>query len=401
MIDIIMFCFNDRWQDWQAWGFPTRSPILAKNLFESVQVRYMLIINAPTSYAMGLYRHMSGLRQTGSKVLSAHRGQAYLTEQIGKIFTIDQLRWLPREGSSPIPYKLNCAMHDKGLIGYIRDKIDELSMENIVLWLNNPLAARFIGKFGEKLCVYNAVDDWPLHPKLSPMRTLLERNIYVIQDRADAVFAVSSRLVDKLSGGKARAFLIPNGVDFEGYERVGVSEPEDLSDIQCPRVGYVGNMQERFDVDLFEKVIKQTPDISYVFVGPVFSHKHFESLERYTNVHFIGTRDKQDIPLYIKGFDVCVMPHKIDDFTKAMNPIKLYEYLAAGKPTIITPIPGLDSFQGVVEVADDADMFIRKIRNALHNKNEDQNLARISFAKANTWSNRVNEITGIINGLMH
>ncbi|MHB8840634.1 MAG: glycosyltransferase [Candidatus Aquicultor sp.] len=399
-IDIIMFCFDDRWQDWEKSGFINRSPILARSLHASEQVRHMIIVGASTSFPRGAYRYLLKHAEIGGRVLERHGAQFYFTERIGTIFTVEQLRFFPRESSTPLSYKLNCIAHDRGLIGYIKSRVKELGMQDTVLWLNNPLAARFIGKFDEKLSVYNAVDDWPLHPRFALMRQSFEQNINRIREEADAIFAVSDRLVDKLNGSKAKAFLIPNGVDLDGYMQVDTRVPEDLACINSPRVGYVGVMQERFDTDLFRTVVEQTPDISYILIGPLFSPTHFTALKAYSNVHFLGSRNKRDIPAYIKGFDACVMPHRIDDFTKAMNPIKLYEYLAAGKPVISTPIPGLDAFNGFVEFAGDANCFIRKIKTALSADQADRIPARIEFAKENSWSSRIENIAAIIHRLM-
>ncbi len=399
MIDVIVFCFDDRWQDWQKLGFPARSSIIAKSFAEHSEVGRMLIVGAPTSFPKGAYRYLLKPGEIGGRVLHRHKDQFYLTEQIDNVFTVEQLRFFPRESSNPLFYRLNCLAHDNGLVDFVKSKIGQLNMGNIVLWLNNPLAARFIGRFNEALTVYNAVDDWPLHPQLAPMRGSLEDGIATIKERADAVFAVSKRLTDKLNGNRAKALMVPNGVDLRDYDKHNVYEPGDLTGIRHPRVGYVGVMQERFDIDLFEKVVIRTPEISYILVGPLFSPAHFNPLKKYENVHFLGRKNKRDVPAYLYGFDVCVMPHTISDFTVAMNPIKLYEYLAAGKPVISTPIPGLDLFQGFVEFADDAAGFERKIKMALSTNQASQNTARIAFAQENSWSQRVEEMLKVINDL--
>lgn len=396
MIDILMFCFNDKWQDWEKTGFPMRSPIIARSFHQDVRIGRMIVVNGPTSIPVGLYRHLLHPPQIRPRTLQIYQGQLYLSERINNTLIVEQLRALPRETCNPLFYRFNCSLHDRDLIAFLRRKIKEFEMKNVVLWLNSPLAARFIGQFGELLSVYNAVDEWSLHPKFAPIKSLLEHSSAMIDKKADIVFAVSDRLVDAFSRGHARAILIPNGVDMAEYEMPDRPEPEDLFRIKHPRVGYVGFMQERFDVTLLGQIAERTPDISYVLAGEVFTPKHFEPLKKHQNIYFLGPKNKREVPAYIKGFDVCMMPHRIDEFTSAMNPIKLYEYLAAGKPTISTPVPGLDRFRGVVEFAHDAESFVHLINNALLDTRETRQSERIKFARANSWSNRVNEIIEII-----
>jgi glycosyltransferase involved in cell wall biosynthesis len=147
-------------------------------------------------------------------------------------------------------------------------------------------------------------------------------------------------------------------------------------------------MQDRFDVGLMADVARGMPDAGFVLIGPVFTPGLFEPLRRLPNVFFTGRVHQTEVPALIKLFDVCIMPHVKDGLTAAMNPLKLYEYLAYGKPTVCTNAGDLEQFDGLIEIAGDAGEFRSKIEAAL-DEHPEKKRARIKFAGRQDWSKRV------------
>ncbi|MBI4733415.1 MAG: glycosyltransferase, partial [Rubrobacteridae bacterium] len=157
-------------------------------------------------------------------------------------------------------------------------------------------------------------------------------------------------------------------------------------------------MQDRVDIELAVKIAHSIPEANFVFAGPVFTPHLFEPLKKLPNVVFTGRVHQSKIPAFINFFDVCIMPHVKDSLTAAMNPLKIYEYLALGKPVVCTDVGEIDQFDGLVETACDFEVFREKVlrflnyaENHADSKSEPSLMkdARIEFAAGQSWSERV------------
>jgi glycosyltransferase involved in cell wall biosynthesis len=148
---------------------------------------------------------------------------------------------------------------------------------------------------------------------------------------------------------------------------------------------------------LVGQVARARPGWSFCFVGPVWSTKqeHVAALETLGNVHFLGARPFDALAAYLRGFDVCTLPHVISALTRSMDPIKLYDYLATGKPTVSTPVAGVERFADVVYIGETADAFLSGLERALL---EDGALRkrRMSHARENTWPQRAREMWKVV-----
>jgi glycosyltransferase involved in cell wall biosynthesis len=189
---------------------------------------------------------------------------------------------------------------------------------------------------------------------------------------------------------------MPNAVSYEFFNHVVANNelPEDVRKIPPPRIGYVGVFEDRIDVDLLSQTAARLPDCSFIFVGPV-RRSQVKKLKDLDNVYFLGKKPYQKMPAYIKSFDVCLVPHKVDRFTESMNPLKIYEYLACGKPVVATPVAGLELFGGLIRVAQTHSSFATGIVESLTDGAE---LVELRKAKAqkHSWSNRVEKMLNII-----
>ena len=133
------------------------------------------------------------------------------------------------------------------------------------------------------------------------------------------------------------------------------------------------------------------PDWTFAFVGP---DRGF-GIERFTNcknVYFFGLKPISELPKYLAGFDVCIIPYKVDAYTSGVMPIKFFEYLATGKPVVSTPIPEIARFSDLIDTASVAEEFASAIERRLSNDPEDQRQWRIDVAKSNSWETRIREI---------
>jgi teichuronic acid biosynthesis glycosyltransferase TuaH len=386
---IAYFCLGDKWQDWERRGFANRTANIALELSCHPRVKRLVVVNNPTSYA-AVFARM--LKQKGKAIYPAVR---QVREVDKKVTTIEQIRLLPKERANATAFSINKTLFRSKLIGLVENEIYPREDSKLVLWLNSPVFADMIGELGEDLVVYDARDDWIHHPQLKPINKSLGCGYRDIKKHADLVFAVSQSLVETFNDGKPDAKLIPNGIATGLFNASLRYEPlPELQLLARPVVGYVGKMQDRFDVDLMVEVARGFPGASFVFVGPVFTPHHFEPLRKLANVLFTGRVHQSRIPQFISAFDVCIMPHVKDRLTAAMNPLKIYEYLALGKPVVCTDVGELSQFAGLVETAGDAEAFIREIKhlaNPVGQTRETQSSreARIKFASGQGWTERV------------
>ena len=270
-----------------------------------------------------------------------------------------------------------------------------------LLWLSHPLQAWYLDEFsGMDLVCYDWTDDWTQYSSLpvKDRQELVAGNDRILT-QADLIFAVSERLISRARQGNPNAFRAPNATDFELLSPA--SEPgelaADLEAIPEPRLGYIGQIGENIDYDLIQKTAEGHPEWSWVFVGPTWATREAEitRLDQLANVHFLGGRPHSQLVKYLRGFDICVMPHLDNPLTRSMDPTKLYDYLASGKPIVSTRVAGTERFGESLYLGDDPTEFERAILAAL-TENADQRQTRLNLGRENSWPTRAAEIWGTI-----
>jgi GT2 family glycosyltransferase/glycosyltransferase involved in cell wall biosynthesis len=209
---------------------------------------------------------------------------------------------------------------------------------------------------------------------------------------ADAVIVTSRWLESEL--GKVRPVeLIRNGADVERFARIP-ERPLHLSERAV--VGYIGAISDWFDVNLLERAARAMPDVDFVLVGDV-THPDVSPLSALDNVRFLGEVPYDLAADYVHAFDVCTIPFVIDELTLATNPVKAYEYLAAGKPVVATAMPELLAMDDLVRVADGAPQFIAHLRaSLLESKQCEAVERRRGWAAGHDWEQRAAAVDSLI-----
>jgi teichuronic acid biosynthesis glycosyltransferase TuaH len=399
-VDVVMFGFND-WQQWEAGGFRTRCGAIARALAADPDVGRLLVVSTPHSLGMNAIRAARG-RLGGPTDPRTQLRPFALRRVAPKVVTADHTRLLPREGSARASYLVNGALHDQGLRREILRSCGELGMRDWVLWVADPLMAKHIGRVGESLSVFDAIDDWTAHPEKRSMRACSERGYAIAQERADVIFTVSRSLRERLGASREAVYWQPNGVDASRFDGE-FAMPIDLAGMRRPILGYVGVIQERLDVDLVSALARALPDASIVLVGPVGASRHVEALREIANVHLLGERHADDVPAYVAAFDVCLVPHVDDALTRSMDPLKVYEYLAAGKPVVASGLADMDVAPGLVLRCRDAEGFISGVRSFVSggaSGNDSVEVrARREFARSRCWRSRLDGMLEVIRGI--
>jgi glycosyltransferase involved in cell wall biosynthesis len=186
--------------------------------------------------------------------------------------------------------------------------------------------------------------------------------------RADLVIVHSARLLEKKGGINPRTTLVPNGVDYAAFA-TPQAEPSDLASVPRPRIGYVGVIKKQLDLALLVRLAHARPDWSLVMVGPIGNvsgkEQALAELRALPNVHFLGIKRLDALPGYVQHMDVCLMCYDINDYTKYIYPLKLHEYLAAGRPSVASPLEAVLDHADVVMIAHTEEQWLSAIASSL------------------------------------
>jgi glycosyltransferase involved in cell wall biosynthesis len=177
--------------------------------------------------------------------------------------------------------------------------------------------------------------------------------------QADLVFVTSDTLLEAKSRLNTQISVSPHGVEFEHFARSQdprLPVPNDIAQFRGPVVGFFGLIERFIDLELIDWIAEQRPQWQFVFVGRVAVPA--ESLPCRANVHFLGKRPYESLPGYAKRFDACIIPYRAGDWSYHANPLKLREYLAAGKPVVAVSTPQTEKFADVVETARTREEFL-------------------------------------------
>lgn len=208
----------------------------------------------------------------------------------------------------------------------------------------------------------------------------------------DHVLVTSKCLMDSKQKINANTTLVKNGVDFEMFN----SEFFDQTTSNPRRVvGYLGSVDHRLDFDLLHRVIGENPDLTFRFVGRITEPEEAGKLKKYPNVELLGSKPPRELPAELMKFDAGIIPFVKSEFTRNIYPLKINEYLAAGKPVLSTEFTNMTEFESVVELAE-AENFSYKLGKCMNGEKDHQTLDRIQFARSNDWSTRVRLLNEII-----
>ncbi len=277
------------------------------------------------------------------------------------------------------------------LAPFIRRALSQLGKrERPILWTYLPHSADLVGTLGEKLVVYDCVDDHAAYTGWRPETiTALEERLLA---RADVVFVTARGLYEAKKDLCREIHLIPNAADVELFRRAldpATPPAPELEDLPRPVIGFVGVIHDWIDTDLLAGLARRRPEWSFVLVGPAGPGVDLKPLRELSNVHLLGRRDKEDLPRYLKGFDVCLNPFRMNRLAQSVSPLKFYEYLAAGKPVVSVPLPEVLPYAGLVEIATGPEEFLEKIAFALARETPELRARRLEVAARHTWEQRV------------
>lgn len=218
----------------------------------------------------------------------------------------------------------------------------------ILQWIHHPVQRWVYDIFPDAGRIYHCYDEYTCSDDGRFQAALWQKEKLVIEEAA-ITFITSDSLRHRREKVARRLALIPNGIpEFFFQPRPPLADPIDR--IPRPRIGYLGHIFALLDYELLHDISVRHPEWQMVFVGPIFKEALVRRLRGLSNVHFVGTRPHEDLPGILRRFDVGLMPFLVNDFTRPLVPLKLYEYLAAGVPVVSTELPNLHPFQSLIRL---------------------------------------------------
>lgn len=302
---------------------------------------------------------------------------------------LESSNWLPRGAIFEWVNRIN----GRRLTRRIKLAIKDLGFKDFILFNDSSM---FLGLYlketlSPRVYVYYMRDYLTKNPFWRKHGLALEPQLI---SKADVVVNNSILYTEYGLQHNPHSYMVGQGCDVDAYndDLHEIAVPEDLPG-PSPVIGYVGFLSNRrLNKELLEDLAVRRSEWSFVFVGPEDDDFAASSLHNMSNVHFLGSRKPEELPGYIKGFDVCLNPQRINDATIGNYPRKIDEYLAMGKPTVATTTKAMEYFAEYTYLGEDVDDYSYLIEKALDENTPDKQRARKEFARSHSWENNVQAI---------
>ncbi len=291
----------------------------------------------------------------------------------------------------------------------ISKKINKVLKENDltdpIIWTRSPtdLTESIINKIKHSLLVYHSVDNFIEHPTITgKMKDRYVKSEDTFSRKSDVIFTSAYNLFKEKSTKNRNVHYFPNGVSLETFNR-GISiGTRHLSDMEKPmangkcNVCFVGNIGSWVDCELLMKVANHfKDDINLILIGP--TQVNIDNIEKMENVFYLGEKEFDTLPSYLRLCDIGIIPYKINEFTKYTFPSKLMEYLASDLNVISTELEEVSYFQDYVYIAESHQMFLVSIQEILNGSDKRKALDRKSLVEKFSWEDSVARMTKVIN----
>ena len=271
------------------------------------------------------------------------------------------------------------------------------TFERPVQWFYDPMAAiAFAGQMNECAIVYDCMDQLSQFRGAPPELIRRERELLSL---ADVVFAGGPKIWKAKREHNANCHSYGCGVDVRHFGKARAEEteiPADLASLPGPRLGYFGVVDERMDYELVSALALAHPEWSVIIIGPACKVDP-AGFPQHPNLHFLGARGYDQLPAYVKGLDVCLMPFAMNEATEFINPTKALEYMATARPIVSSAVEDVVlQFSDVVSIAGSHTEFIAMCEQAIREPDPAQIARGVQLAKRNSWEAIVARMEGHI-----
>lgn len=294
-------------------------------------------------------------------------------------------------------------VNQKVIASYVRRAIAELGLHDYILWSYLPTAVDILDRLDPVAVVYHCVDEHSAFPGFVDPETVRSYDEELCR-RADLVICTADNLRAARAPFNPHVYHVPNAGDVEHFKQALHPElplPPDAAALPRPRIGVIGVHDERLDVAAIKAIAEAEPSWSVLLVGPIRPGDVDEAtLRSLPNVHLLGRKAVSELPAYVKALDVALIPYKTMELTRNIFPLKLFEYLAGGVPVVVSGLPELERYRGVISIAAGPAEFPELIRRALSEDSPERRTARIRLAEQNSWDHRVEAISELVEAML-
>ena len=278
-------------------------------------------------------------------------------------------------------------------------KLAELGVENYITWFYTPMMLDLATGMEPLAVVYDVMDELSAFRGAPPELLSNESRLY---GRADLVFTGGQSLYEAKKGRHASVHAFPSSVDVTHFSKAReiTQDAEQQKDVPHPRIGLVGVIDERMDVELLSDIAGLKPDWQFVMIGPVVKISE-NDLPRKYNIHYLGMQSYEDLPKFLAGWDAAMMPFALNESTKFISPTKTPEYLSAGLGVVSTAITDVVTpygDMGLVHIARTAREFVNALETAMNEDGAARNAKVAEFLKENSWDKTFAAMSELIDG---
>ncbi len=271
-------------------------------------------------------------------------------------------------------------------------------IKNYIAWYYTPMALAYSDHLHSSLIVYDCMDELSAFRFAPPELRKLEMELF---ECADLVFTGGHSLYEAKKNLHKNIHPFPSSIDKAHFQsaRIKETEPADQFNIPHPRFGFYGVIDERFHISLIDQLSSLRPEWQFIFIGPIIKIDP-ATLPVKENVHYLGSKTYQELPIYLSGWDVAILPFELNESTRYISPTKTPEYLAGGKPVISTSIRDVVSpygDMGLVQIADTAGEFIDAAERIFYEKDKTKWRAKVDkYLDGLSWNKTWHNMTALI-----
>lgn len=284
----------------------------------------------------------------------------------------------------------------------LRAAVDELGLTDYCAWFYTPMAFALIDVLAPRAVIYDCMDELSAFALAPPQ---LKRRERALLKRADLVFTGGPSLYQSKRPFNPATHCFPSAVDARHFERGAdpANASPEMSRLPSPRLGFFGVIDERLDTALLAAIADLRPQWQFCMVGPVMKIDA-SILPRRNNIHYFGQQPYSDLPAFIAGWDICLMPFALNEATRYISPTKTLEYMAAGHPVVSTAVTDVvDLYGDLVAVARTPEEFVQACERLL-NEPEEARLQRKAAMRRKlerlTWDNTARTMAGMIDEVL-
>ncbi len=300
---------------------------------------------------------------------------------------------LPGRYYLPAISKLNAGI----VAHWVSSHLRKLNMPTPILWLYKPEHVELIPRLPHKKVVYHCIDEFTVGTA-GRKKTIIQQLENRLLSQADVIFANSLLTYQNKLPANPHTFHVPSGADvehFQGAAQTDVPAHSLVDQLPRPILMFVGNLNEKIDSDLLANIAEMRPNYSLVLIGQSFFKDSVRDKLHALGVYFLGKQPFAKLPAFLRAADVCLLPYVEGEATRYRSPIKLYEYLATGKPIISTPHPEVDKFASWVSISHAA-QFPEVIGQVIQTDSLQLRQERLKEAEKHSWKNRVDLMLQIL-----